>query len=314
MKMHFSWTPFAAASLVLLLGAATGEAQTTYFGEDLDGSQLVASSFTNSLAAEALFLSSLIGVGTETFDGFALNTTNPSLSFPGAGTAQLTGTGCVSNITQSACSNPVDASTPGGTNGFGRYPVSSPNYFEVNAGDFVIDFSAPVAAFGFFGVDIGEFGGTLGVNFFNGATLVAAPTLAYTPSDGNAFFFGFIDAANPFTRVTFNIGGSSGDVFAFDNMTIGSVEQVVPQVPEPASMLLMLSGLLGSRHCRGPASEARQRLTARLTDGGGSVAGPAREARARRRDWCSAPCPPILRLAFHTEAAEPSHRSRRLHP
>lgn len=233
--------------IALTLGAANASAQTIYFGEDLDGSTTQASTFTNSLDAEASFLSALVGVGTETFDGFAVGTTNPLLTFPGAGTATLTGTGCVSYIQWSACNNPVDNSTAGGTNGFGRYPVSSPNYFEVNAGDFEINFSAPVAAFGFFGIDIGEFGGTLGLNFFNGADLVAAPDIPYTVFDANAFFFGFIDPSNPFTRVTFDIGGASGDVFAFDDMTIGSVEQVVnpTPVPEPSAILLLASGFIG---------------------------------------------------------------------
>jgi hypothetical protein len=38
------------------------------------------------------------------------------------------------------------------------------------------------------------------------------------------------------------VGGAGGDVFAFDDMTIGSREQVTP-VPEPASIALLLTGL-----------------------------------------------------------------------
>jgi hypothetical protein len=57
-------------------------------------------------------------------------------------------------------------------------------------------------------------------------------------------FYGRIDASNPFDSVEFT--SSSGEVFAFDQMTIGSVAQVVPStVPEPISMTLLGTGLLG---------------------------------------------------------------------
>jgi hypothetical protein len=46
--------------------------------------------------------------------------------------------------------------------------------------------------------------------------------------------------------VSFTNTAAGSDYFAFDNMTIGSVEQVVPgEVPEPISMILLGSGLLG---------------------------------------------------------------------
>lgn len=242
-------------ALSVLTGAAPLSAQTTYFGFDNNGSSTTRAILTNSNLARNQFFGQLTGVGTETFDGFALGTTSPlALSFPGAGSATLVGAGCVSNITWSACSNPVNSSN-GQTNGFGRYPVSESNYYEANAGDFRINFSEAVAAFGFYGIDIGEFGGTLGLRFYNGTTLLGTAPINVSTGDGSAFYFGYIDTANLFTSVEFDLGGSTTDVFAFDNMTIGSREQV--SVPEPTSAALLLVGLAGF----GTAASRRRRLS-----------------------------------------------------
>lgn len=226
-----------------LAGAAPLSAQSVYAGFDNDGSASSRSSLTNSNLARNQFAAQLSGVGTETFEGFSRGTTSPlGLNFPGAGTATLTGSGCVSDIGWSACSNQVSNSN-GQTNGFGRYAVSGSNYYEVNAGDFRINFSQAIAAFGFYGIDIGEFGGTLALRFYNGSTLLDTQPVSFTVGDGSAFYFGYINTSNLFTSVEFELGGSSSDVFAFDDMTIGSREQV--SVPEPASAALVLTGLAG---------------------------------------------------------------------
>jgi hypothetical protein len=235
------WSALAVAAAV----CATPLQAQVYFGLDNTGSASSRAALVNSTAAQSNFLAQLSGVGTESFESFPLLTAAPlELSFAGAGTATLSGSGCVSNISRSACSNSQNASTPGGTNGFGRYPISGTNYYEVDAGNFRIDFSGQVAAFGFFGVDIGEFGGTLALRFFNGASVLLEQDVAIAQGDGSAFYFGYINAANPFTAVEFVRGGSGGDVFAFDDMTIGSRQQVVG-VPEPSSLALLLVGLGG---------------------------------------------------------------------
>jgi hypothetical protein len=233
-----------ASAFALLLSAAPVDAQV-YFGSDNTGSSSTRATLVNSTAAQASFLAQLTGVGTETFEGFAVGTATPlNLAFPGAGTATLSGgsNACVSHILWSACSNRVNESTPGGTNGFGRYPISGSNYFEVDAGNFRIDFSSSVAAFGFYGVDIGEFGGTLALRFFDGGSVLYEQAVDIETGDGSAFYFGYINSANPFTAVEFVRGGAGGDIFAFDDMTIGSREQV-SRVPEPASAALVLTGL-----------------------------------------------------------------------
>jgi len=213
-----------------------------FFGEDPKGSSsvpLTAAEMVESMAAEAEFKSQLPGTVTETFEGIATGTGPPFAIF--SGTTTLNGSGSVAHV------------EAGVTNGAGRYsvpiPPGSTQYWDVGAGDtptFTVDFSAPVAAFGFFGVDLGDGSGTLRLAFRNGGLTVLdreVPLLQGPEADGSVLFFGVIapSEADRFDQVQFNstaLPGQGVDYFGFDNLTI---------VPEPSAAwqaLVAMSALL----------------------------------------------------------------------
>ena len=248
---HSRWIVAPLAAVAMLAPPTVADAQcpvgaTCYFGTDLTPSNGIRPANVNSAAARSGFLGDLSGdVGTETFEGIAAGTATPlALSFPGAGTANLSGNGSVSAVA-------------GTGTGDSRYPVSGNNFFltssSAGGAGFSIAFGSPVSAFGFYGTDVGDFASQLSLQF----TLVGGGTttwtLPYVASNGNGsardaslLFAGFI-SSTAFERVDF-VGTDADDVLGFDDMTIASRSQVVhpPSVaPEPATIALTGIGLLG---------------------------------------------------------------------
>lgn len=235
----------ATAATGLIVSIAPAASAQVFFGADTEGGSehTRVTSLVNSTAASNAFLSNLTGVGTETFESFATGSNSPLvLTFPGAGTATLNGGGTVSSV-------------PGtGTNGRGRYPISGDNYWEqpiLTTDNFYISFASPVAAFGFWGIDLGDFDGVITLRVYqNYASNIYTDYVPDLPdAHGNVIFWGLIDT-NTFDRIDFlSSGGVSNETFAFDDMTVGSLEQI-STVPEPATMTLLATGLAGMAAAR----------------------------------------------------------------
>jgi hypothetical protein len=251
------------------LGVGTAHAYSTYFDQDLssDASFPIANP-VKSTKARKNFVSNLTGVGTEDFEGIAVGTTGSpglSLNFRGNGVgtlkATLTGAGTV-------LSDPVDAFTGSVGTDSGRYSVpGGMNYWSADltapaSNSFTITVDKAIAAFGFYGTDISDFGGQAYVEVSNGGTLwtrLDVPSKIGTGSgadgtDGSALYFGFIaqNTGELFNTVRFRstYTGSSGDVFGFDGFTIAEAAQLntpLPssQTPEPTTMTLVGALLLG---------------------------------------------------------------------
>lgn len=225
-----------AAALPLTVPLAAAGAQTVYYGQNDAGTENAAIT-----GARGSFFSALSGgVGTETFEGLAVGTSSPiTLGFPGAGAATLTGNGAV------ASGNNSGAVAHAGSQYLLAITGSTGSEFRIN-------FANPVAAFGFFGSDIGDAGSNLTLRYTraDGSTYSSQVPYDYNTlplASGNLLFYGFIDTANPFTSIEF-LSTAADDYFGFDDMTIASKGQVVNPppvtgVPEPSTAALVGAGV-----------------------------------------------------------------------
>jgi hypothetical protein len=210
--------------------ALPAQAFQIFFGEDLgQGESIRLPSTPNANAAQSQFLSKLKNVGTEDFEGQTNGQTTPlTVTFPGSLsttiTATLSGDGTVSN-------------QPTGTNGVGRYPTSGDQYLETSS-ELVLNLDTDVAAFGFKGIDIGDFGGQVTLRL-NGTLVkdLTVPNIINGPGGGVLFYGVISENENElFDEVVFGNTASGVDFFGFDDMTVGDLAQV-EVVPEPLTIL-----------------------------------------------------------------------------
>ena len=230
MPVKFARTFAAALSASLVAIPAVQAAPTTFFGENLNPGGSVSG---DPVTARNSFLSSLSGVGTEDFESFTLGENQPfNLTFPGsAGSITATLSGGSAEIDDG---------------GAGRFATSGSQYIETESGEnFNISFSDPIAAFGFFGTDIGDFGGEVILTLSNGGSETLNVGNSTSAPDGSLLFYGFTDTNISYTNIAFE-NTSSSDVFGFDDMTVGDVSQVQQEpIPTPATVALLSVGLIG---------------------------------------------------------------------
>jgi hypothetical protein len=239
-----AWVYVLGMTIGLTTGAqSVSGAPITFTAFDRHGNSAVPLGATpNADAARDAFLAGLVGVGTETFENIPIGTRAPlTVSFEGAGSATLLGPGRVVSVTPGEVLRRGSDGSP-----LGRYSVpstSTSRFWDTAAqdGGFAIEFGSPVAAFGFYAVDVGESGGILKLllEASGGGTVELSVPLVSPARDaeGSVLFFGFIDTETLYDRIAFvtrdpTSGASIDDGFGFDNFIIGSIEQVRTDPPE----------------------------------------------------------------------------------
>lgn len=195
-----------------------------YFAEDNNMDPAPVEEWPESDMSFSYFMKRLYNVGMESFEDFdhGKNMDGEVVNFIGAGKAVIHGNCTVSSIP-----------------GDGLFPTHGDKYLSANTNDFYIEFESPQAAFGFFGTDIGDFGGQLsiGIHYVDGSEveyLVPHEIGSEGSTNGSVLFFGFIarNDKEQFTKVSF-YNSSDTDYFGFDQMVIANIEQVIKLSPLP---------------------------------------------------------------------------------
>lgn len=265
------------AALVGALFSAWGSAQaslTTIAGVRLgEPSNLYAPPSGAAKAAHDAFLSSgFVNVaGTESFTGAALGI--PGTPTPGGPIASIA---CAYPAVPAEFFDGGPACEVRSGNVEGRFDTTSGtgNYLASLALDAALDglavgpirmnFADPngISAFGFYGTDIGDFGGSFSIILTDINGVDSDPLLivqgaggaTQSPPDGTLLFWGFYDSAKSYKAITF-VNSKASDVFGIDDIIVGKfVPRDPPPNPTPEPGMLALLGIAGVA-----ASMARRR-------------------------------------------------------
>jgi hypothetical protein len=262
---------------MLLTSAAIGivlpaQALTLYTGYDANPNASSTNSVvlplanrTNSIAAYNSYKANLGGNGvtTESYE------TVPHATTPIDGLVQqLSGVTATYSYTKKSDGSSAGASetvavqkaNSAGLTNAGTFPTDGVQGISINsANNFKIKFANPLAAFSFWGTDLGDRDNTLTVILRKAGVDVQSKLIDYLDANaGNSsvFFFGGIaqNAAEQFDEVELLSSiNSTGDAIGIDQLTVGTATQVTPSstpVPTPA-LLPGLIALAASARRRG---------------------------------------------------------------
>ena len=183
---------------------------------------------------EATFIANAGALGFESFEGLAASN---SVS---AGFSRSLAAFTITGTPQGGVFDLADY--------LGTHATDGAKFIEFESGNqqtVTFTFSSPIHEFAVTITDYGDFTASPLTFVTNGGGSGSAAL--GTQPNGTDQFFGFIDAANPFTTITLATGvGQFGDPFSVDRVRFSAPQANPSPVPEPASLLLVGTGLVAA--------------------------------------------------------------------
>ncbi|WP_259702448.1 hypothetical protein [Synechococcus sp. CS-1324] len=243
-----------AVSAITLCPAGDAKAVfQTFFGEDINPAASAGpnapnnqvprlASFPNAAAARGNFSNALLVVENENFSSFSTGAPPQGglvLTYTQVQATLSGGNGQIRDV-------PLSANGGQGTTN-GQFGTSPTRFWGARAGgdsNFVVNFSTPIAAFGFYASDFGDFGAILSLVLTRSDSTTTTLLPPVTPgsggsTSGSVFFFGAIefDPTKQISSVSFQTTAATDDL-AFDDFIVGTLAQVDPAaVPAPLPAL-----------------------------------------------------------------------------
>ena len=165
-------------------------------------------------------------------------------SFEGLAASNTATAGFSRSLTAFTISGSPNAGVLDLVNYLGTHATDGTKYIEVEGGgqqSLTFLFGAPITEFAVMTTDYGDFTASPMTFVTNGGG--SGNAVVGARPDGTDQFFGFIDSANPFTSLTLTTAaGAVGDPFSVDRVRFSATASVTA-VPEPASLLLLGTGV-----------------------------------------------------------------------
>lgn len=204
---------------------------SSFFGETLNGSATdPLHVYPAASNAEIMFLAQFASYASQDFESYAGGETAPLVFVLSPGGTPVT---CTFTGTGSVGTNPPDVAVAGRYS-VPTFPVATVRYWRAPTDTATnlcqIEFSTPINGFGFYGIDVGDFGGQLFMEILDASdnilSTVTIPNTEGAPPDfnidGSVLYYGIVadNSASSFSKVRLFTTYLGGDIFAFDLMTI----------------------------------------------------------------------------------------------